>query len=202
MGAEPVHSDGEAAVLRDFRQQVRATPPIQAGEQQKLLERSALGDEASQARVIAANLGIVLRLAEARENRGLPLGDLLQEGSLALVQAVRTFGADGAGDFPAFAEKKIGEHLDGALAAEASAVRDAELLVAAASDYERTEILLHKLLRRPATEAEIAEKLEWSLDRTRYVATVVADARRRHDEELLAFIDPDAVDLDGTVDGE
>ena len=40
------------------------------------------------------------------------------------------------------------------------------------------------------------------MDRTRYVAKVVADARRRHDEELLAFIDPDAVDLDDAVDGE
>ena len=49
---------------------------------------------------------------------------------------------------------------------------------------------------------EIAEKLEWTVDRTRYVATVVADARRRHDEELLAFIDPDAADLDGPVDGD
>jgi hypothetical protein len=51
------------------------------------------------------------------------------------------------------------------------------------------------LLREP-TEAEVAEKLEWTIDHTRYVAQLVADATRRHDEELLAFIDPDAIDLD------
>jgi len=28
------------------------------------------------------------------------------------------------------------------------------------------------------------------------VAHVVADARRRHDEEMLAFIDPAAIDFD------
>jgi hypothetical protein len=92
--------------------------------------------------------------------------------------------------------------MDAAIAAEAASVRDAELLVAAANDYERTEILLRKTLLRPATEAEIAEKLEWTVERTRYVAQVVADARRRHDAELLAFIDPDVVDLDDAVDGE
>jgi DNA-directed RNA polymerase sigma subunit (sigma70/sigma32) len=145
---------------------------------------------------------MVLRLAEARADRGLPVGDLVQEGSLGLVEAVRTFGDEAGDDFGAFAERKAGEQMDAALAAEAAAVRDAELLVAAASDYERTEILLHKLLRRPATEAEIAEKLEWTVDRTRYVAAVVADARRRHDEELLAFIDPDAAEFGDTVDGE
>jgi hypothetical protein len=29
------------------------------------------------------------------------------------------------------------------------------------------------------------------------VAQVVADARRRHDEEMLEFIDPEAIDFDG-----
>jgi len=202
MEAQPVYPDSDSGLLRELRQQLRGTPPLKSEEVNKLVARAALGDSASQERLVAANLAMVLRLAEARADRGLPVGDLVQEGSLGLVEAVRTFGDEAGDDFGAFAERKAGEQMDAALAAEAAAVRDAELLVAAASDYERTEILLHKLLRRPATEAEIAEKLEWTVDRTRYVATVVADARRRHDEELLAFIDPDAADLDGPVDGD
>ena len=197
MGVQPIPEDGDAAVLRDFRHQVRATPPLKAGEMETLLERSALGDAASQARLIAANLSTVLRLAEEREDRGLPLTDLVQEGSLGLVEAVATFRSDGPGDFKVFAEQKIGEQMDAAIAAETAAVRDAEQLVAAATDFERTELLLRKVLGRTATAAEIAEKLEWSVERTRYVAQVVADARRRQDEELLAFIDPDA-DVDGS----
>jgi DNA-directed RNA polymerase sigma subunit (sigma70/sigma32) len=92
--------------------------------------------------------------------------------------------------------------MDAALAAEAAAVREGEQLVAAANDYEKTEILLRRTLRRAPTDAEIAQKLEWTVERTRYIAEVVADARRRHDEELLAFIDPDSVDIEDTVDGE
>ncbi|HEY6117351.1 MAG TPA: sigma factor [Candidatus Dormibacteraeota bacterium] len=202
MEAQPVYPDSDSGLLRELRQQVRGAPPLKAEEVNKLVAKAALGDSASQERLVAANLAMVLRLAEARADRGLPVGDLVQEGSLGLVEAVRTFGDEAGDDFGAFAERKAGEQMDAALAAEAAAVRDAELLVAAASDYERTEILLHKLLRRPATEAEIAEKLEWTVDRTRYVAAVVADARRRHDEELLAFIDPDAAEFGDTVDGE
>jgi DNA-directed RNA polymerase sigma subunit (sigma70/sigma32) len=202
MEAQPVYPDSDSGLLRELRQQVRGAPPLKAEEVNKLVAKAALGDSASQERLVAANLAMVLRLAEARADRGLPVGDLVQEGSLGLVEAVRTFGDEAGDDFGAFAERKAGEQMDAALAAEAAAVRDAELLVAAASDYERTEILLHKLLRRPATEAEIAEKLEWTVERTRYVAAVVADARRRHDEELLAFIDPDAAEFGDTVDGE
>jgi DNA-directed RNA polymerase sigma subunit (sigma70/sigma32) len=145
---------------------------------------------------------MVIRLAEARGEKGLPVSDLIQEGSLGLVDAVRTFAASGEADFASYAERKVVDQMDAAIAAESAAVHDAELLVAAANDYERTELLLRRELHREPTSVEIAEKLEWAVERTQYVAQVVADARRRHDEELLAFIDPDAIDFDGSVDGE
>jgi DNA-directed RNA polymerase sigma subunit (sigma70/sigma32) len=124
------------------------------------------------------------------------VADLVQEGSIGLVEAVRTFARSDETDFTRFAERKIGAQLDAAIAAEAAAVRDAELLVAAATDYERTQLLLRRELHREVTEQELAEKLEWTRERTRYVAQVVADARRRHDEELVAYIDPEVIDFD------
>jgi RNA polymerase primary sigma factor len=205
MGAQPVDSDDDD-VMQDLRRQARVTPPLKAGEEESLLRKSAQGDRSSQDRLVAANLGMVIRLAEAREAKGLSLPDLVMEGSLGLVEAVQTFAGAGTGtsgqEFESFAEQKVNGQLDAAIAAEAAAVRDAELLVAAAGDYERTELLLRRELKREATESEIAEKLEWTVERTRYVAQVVAEARRRHDEELLEFIDPDAIDFDDTVDGE
>ena len=202
MGAQRVESSGDDDVMRDLRRQARLAPGIGPGEQNDLLDRSAAGDPVSQERLVAGNLGMVIRLAEAREDQGLSLPDLVQEGSLGLVEAVRGFTPSGRPDFVAFAEQKIGEKMDAALAAEAAAVRDAELLVNAANDYERTELLVARELHRAPTSSEIAEKLEWTVERTEYVARVVAEARRRHDEELLAFIDPDAVEIDDTVDGE
>lgn len=188
--------------MRDLRRQARLAPRIGPADQDELLDRSAAGDPVSQERLVAANLEMVIRLAEAREDQGLSLPDLVQEGSLGLVEAVRGFTPSGRPDFVAFAEQKIGEKMDAALGAEAAAVRDAELLVNAANDYERTELLVARELRRAPTSSEIAEKLEWTVERTEYVARVVAEARRRHDEELLAFIDPDALEIDDTVDGE
>jgi DNA-directed RNA polymerase sigma subunit (sigma70/sigma32) len=202
MGSHPVQSNGDEAVLREVRKQARLSPPLAAAEERRLLELAAQGDKQSQERLVAAKLTMVVRLAEARNDKGLSVPDLVQEGSIGLVDAVQSFSRSGAQDFDAFAEQKVGEQMDAALAAEAAAVRDGELLVAAANDYERTELLLRRELHRPATTAEIAEKLEWTVERTQYVASVVADARRRHDEELLEFIDPDAIDFDGSVDGE
>jgi RNA polymerase primary sigma factor len=178
---------------------------LDPAEQDELLRRAAGGDKASQDRLVEAFLPAVVRLAEARRDEGLPLGDLVQEGSIGLIEAIRTFGASGEPDFRRYAEVRIAAQLTAALDEEAAAVRDAQLLVTAAEDYERVELILRRELHRAPTEAEMAEKLEWTFERTRYVAEVVTEARRRHDEELLAYIDPDAIvadviDLEADID--
>lgn len=183
-------------------QEARLTGALQPGEQQRLLEQAAFGDRASHDRLVAAHLPLVVRLATVRAERGLSVPDLVQEGSIGLVDAVRGFAVSGEIDFAHFAEVRVGAQMDEAIAAEAAAVRDAELLVAAANDYERVQLVMRGMLHREPTPSELAEKLEWTVDRTLYVARVVAEARRRHDEELLAFIDPENLDFDGDDDDE
>jgi DNA-directed RNA polymerase sigma subunit (sigma70/sigma32) len=191
----------DAAALSALVQQARSAGHLAPGEETKLLERAAFGDRASQERLVEVHLDMVIRLAAARGEPRLSVFDLVQEGSIGLLEAVRSFAESGEADFATFAEGRINAQMDAAIAAEAAAVREAELLVTAATDYERTELVIRRLLHREPTAAELAEKLEWTIDRTLYVARVVADARRRYDEEMLAFIDPEAIDLDDDEDG-
>ena len=199
-GADDV--DHDAAALRELIRQAQSRRPLQPGEQASLLRQAAGGDQSSQDRLVAAYLPTVVRLAAARGDEGLSVPDLVQEGSIGFIEAIRDFAKSGEPDFAAYAEARISAQLSLAIDEEAASVRDAQLLVQAAEDYDRTELLLGRELHRPPTEGEIAQKLEWTVERTRYVAAVVADARRRHDEELLAYIDPEILDLDdGDGDG-
>jgi RNA polymerase primary sigma factor len=194
--ARPPLLDSDAETMRDLMRQAEAIRPLGRGEQQLLLQRAGLGDKASLERVVAANLGLVIRLAAEHDRQGLSTPDLVQEGSIGLVEAVRSFGDSGESEFEPFAERLIRLQMDDAIAIEATAIRDAQLLVAAATDYEQAQLVMRRELEREPTESELAEKLEWTVERTRYVAGVVADARRRHDEELLEFIDPATIDFD------
>ena len=54
--------------------------------------------------------------------------------------------------------------------------------------------ILRQELNREATPAEVRERLGWTPERLDDVAAAVEDARRRHDEELLPFLDPDYFD--------
>jgi RNA polymerase primary sigma factor len=199
MGEQPSVDEvvSDKQIMEDLRRQAAAAAPLAKGEAEKLLKQAALGDRSSQEKLVAASLSMVIRLADARPDQGLPVLDLVQEGSIGLVEAVQTFADSGEADFAAFAERKVGQQMDVAIANEAAALRESELLITAAADYDRVEMLLARELHRAPTEKEIAEKLEWTTERTRYVSLVVAEARRRHDEELLAYIDPEALDFDG-----
>jgi DNA-directed RNA polymerase sigma subunit (sigma70/sigma32) len=188
--------DALQALLRG----ARSVGPVPKSDEATLLMRAGLGDRFSQDRLVAGHIDRVMRMAAARGQQSLSLADLVQEGSIGLLHAVRTFADSGEADFASYAEARIAAQMDAALAAEAAAVREGELLVTAATDYERAELVLARILHRAPTAAELAEKLEWTVDRTLYVANVVADARRRYDEEMLAFIDPEAVDLEDDDD--
>ena len=191
----------ETGALRDLIREAGAQKPLRTDEQDRLLKAAAGGDKVSQDRLVAAYLPTVVRLAAARGEQGLSVGDLVQEGSIGLLSAIRDFARSGEPDFVAFAEERITLQLSQAIDDEAAAVRDAQLLVAAAEDYARTEILLRRTLQRAPTEAELAQKLEWPLERLRYVASAVEEARRRHDEELLAYIDPEALEIEDADGG-
>ena len=108
--------DEDAAALRDLVRHVQMTRPVQVGEEEVLLDRAALGDRPSEDRLVAGHLSMVIRLAGERGDRGLSAADLVQEGSIGLVKAVREFANSGESNFATFAEAKVAAQMDQAIA--------------------------------------------------------------------------------------
>ena len=175
-------------------------PRPSARQQADLLRRASSGDEAARDTLLQTKLAMVGRLAAARVERGLPFGDLVQEGSIGLMGAIDYFQASGRADFDAFAAEQVEAQMEAAIKSEAESVREAGLLVEAAQQYELAQMALARDLGRAPTPSELAKKLEWTPQRTDQVAEMVADARRVHDEELLRYLDPDAAEVDEEED--
>jgi DNA-directed RNA polymerase sigma subunit (sigma70/sigma32) len=183
-----------AAELEALAAEMRRVLPLHPGEQHDLLDRIQRGpDEGAVARLLESRLGTVLSLAYAKRDRGLSIGDLFQEGSVGLLASIRAFPAAGEADFEGFSAAQTALAMEDALLAEEEAVRQERLLIDAAADYDRVELLLAGELRRLPTAAEIGERLEWTLERTEHIRAIVMDARRRHDEELLLYVEPEEV---------
>lgn len=169
-------------------------------ELSRLLRASGLGDAQARDALTRAHLDWVIGAARERTDRGLSVADLFQEGTIGLLEAIDQFPSSDRDDFEAFARERVAGRMDRALGDEERVVKESRMLVQAAEDYVRAEISVRNELGRTASDAELAEKLKWSVSRTQEIGQIVADARRRHDEELLEYLEPEDIDLAAVIE--
>ena len=180
--------------LEALAAEVRRVRPLRPGEKESLLEKVRAGaDRVAGERLLETHLGLVLDIAQAKKGRGLNVGDLFQEGSVGLLAAIRAFANASEADFDSFIAAQVALAMEDAIRAEEEAVRQERLLLEAAADYDRVEIALAGELHRAPTVAEIGARLEWTPERTEYIRAIVDDARKRHDAELLLYVEPEEV---------
>lgn len=80
-----------SASLDRYIQQVRAIPKLSREEEHRLALRAREGDQDAADRLVEANLRYVIAIALQYRRYGVKLGDLIAEGSVGLVTAVRKF---------------------------------------------------------------------------------------------------------------
>lgn len=86
---EPI-STGEDD-LRQYMNEIRRFPLLTAQQERDLAQRCAAGDEDAIRQMVNANLRLVVSVAREYAGRGVPLLDLVQEGSIGLLAAARKF---------------------------------------------------------------------------------------------------------------
>jgi DNA-directed RNA polymerase sigma subunit (sigma70/sigma32) len=172
--------------------QARSYPPLPLDEVESLLHRThETGGTAAAATLVRHHLSIALDAALQRRDQGLEVGDLYQEGSVAVVTAVDEYAHRGgaAEGLRPYVERVVALHLDAALEREAEERAAGEAFVRDAQRYELVEVDLRHRLGRPATPVEMAAALEWSVEHVDTVAEMLNEARALNDETLLPYLD-------------
>lgn len=131
------------------------------------------GSEAARRRLIVANLRLVVKMATAYRNRGLPLMDLIEEGNLGLIAAVDRFDPMRGFRFSTYASWWIRQAMVRAIAKQARTVRvPLHVLQEVRRLLHADRLLMHELGRPPHTEelaVALRERVE-RVERTRRVA--------------------------------
>ena len=83
--------------MRQYLSEIRRYPVLTAQQERQLARRCAEGDEAAIRQMVNSNLRLVVSVAKEYTGRGVPLMDLVQEGSIGLLAAAKRF--DGELDF-------------------------------------------------------------------------------------------------------
>ncbi|GAC1478661.1 MAG: hypothetical protein PVSMB9_01380 [Candidatus Dormibacteria bacterium] len=155
--------------------------------------RGAARDAANRT-LIEHNLYLVFEAAMARKDRGVPFGDLFQEGTVGLISAVEHYKAADGG-FHSSLLQAISATMDDVLAQTDEAQKNDEAFVTACRLLESAQRLLSERLERKATPAELARLLQWDEARVNVILEMLHGASDIHDQELFQYLD-DLDDLD------
>ncbi len=115
-GAVP---DATSLYLND----IGVSPLLTAAEEKLYARRIRKGDESARHRMIESNLRLVVKIARRYINRGLPLLDLIEEGNLGLIHAVKKFDPDRGFRFSTYATWWIRQTIERAIMNQSRTVR-------------------------------------------------------------------------------
>lgn len=117
----PISEGGDD--IRQYLREIRVIPRLTPEEERELAQRCAQGDEDAIRQMVSANLRLVVSIAREYAGRGVPLLDLIQEGSIGLLAAARKFDYSLDYRFSTYATKWIRQGITRCLYNHGSTIR-------------------------------------------------------------------------------
>ena len=150
----------ESQSLDKYLQEIGKVDLLTPEEEIQLAIRMKNGDQSAMERLTKANLRFVVSVAKQYQNQGLSLGDLINEGNLGLIKAVRRFDETRGFKFISYAVWWIRQSILQALAEQSRIVRLPLNRVGALNKIGKAYTTLKQEFEREPSADEIAEALE------------------------------------------
>ena len=145
--------------LELYLKDISKNEALSAEEEARLAVRIKQGDKKALEKLIKANLRFVVSVARNYQNQGLPLGELISEGNLGLIQAAKRFDEKRNFKFISYAVWWIRQAILRALADRSRITRVPLNRIGIIHKVGRTQSRLEQKFRRVPTMEEIAQEL-------------------------------------------
>jgi RNA polymerase primary sigma factor len=143
--------------LQLFLKGISKLPLLSAREEIDLAQRIERGDLGAKQKMVESNLRLVVSIAKHYRNQGVPLLDLIQEGTIGLVRAAERFDYRKGFKFSTYATWWIRQAIARGLAEQSRTIRIPGHIVGKLNKIRGAERNLVTELGREPTAGEIAE---------------------------------------------
>ena len=155
------------AAIDLYWRDIKGAEPLSREKEVEFFRRAKAGDEKARQALVLANLRFVVSVAREYKDYGLSLIELISEGNIGLMKAVKRFDETRGFKFITYAVWWIRQAILKALAEQGRIARPPMSQINDLQKVEKESGLLAQQLGRAPTFEEIAARVDLSLERTR-----------------------------------
>ena len=174
---ESTETRGPLDPLQLFLTDISKVDLLTAAQEVQLAKQIERGDHRAKQQMVEANLRLVVSIAKKYRDRGLPLLDLIQEGTIGLVRATEKFDHRRGFKFSTYATWWIRQAVARGLADKARTIRIPLHVVEKLNRIIRSERRLRAELSREPTPAEIAKDAELPVEEVAQILRIAQAPR-------------------------
>ena len=172
---QPTSESGTPELLRGYLSRIGRGKLLSPEEELNLSRAAKAGDEKARRRLIEKNLRLVVSVAKKYRGMGLPFEDLIQEGNIGLMTAVRKFDPELGYRFSTYATWWIRQAVQRAVVDKGRTIRVPVHMNEKIRKVSRASGELSAELGRDPAEEEVAERLGWETGEVQTARGVVSD---------------------------
>ncbi len=158
--------------IKLYLKAIKDIPLLTPEEERSLARKIRKGNLKARKKMIQSNLRLVINIAKRYAKLGVPMMDLIEEGNLGLIKAVKKYNPNKGYRFSTYAAWWIKQYITRAIANQGKTIRIPVYMTEIINRWKRlTEQLTQKYGRKPKTK-EVAKKMKLPIKKVMEISEI------------------------------